>query len=79
MQNALSTVIGGALLIAAFFSNIPTAEGLEVLLTMQKVVHQYHSVNTNFDGTLNGVFNTMFATLDNNICYTYSGMLKQKD
>ncbi len=39
MRNALTTVIGGALLIAAFFSNIPTVEGLQDLLTIQKVIH----------------------------------------
>ncbi len=46
---------------------------------MQRIAHQYHSVTTNFDGTLNGAFHTVFATSDNNDCYTYSGMLKQKE
>ncbi len=79
MRTALSTIIGGALLIAAFFTSIPTIDGLQGLTPMQKLSHRYHSVNANFDGTLNGMFNTVFATSDSNDCYTYSGMLKQDD
>ncbi len=78
MQEALTTVLVSALLIAAFFFNILTAEGLHDLSAMQKVDHWHHSVNTNLSGTLNGTFNTVFATSDNNDCYTYSNMLKKK-
>ncbi len=79
MQNALTTILGGALLIAAFFSHMPIADGLQDLTTMQCITHQYHSVNFNFNSTFNGAFYTVFATSDDNDCYTYSSMLKQDD
>ncbi len=79
MRNALTTILGGTLLIASFFTNVPIADGLQDLSLIQKLAHQYHYVNSNFDGTLNGVFNTVFAISANNDCYTYSSMMKQQD
>ena len=61
------------------FSDIPVAEGLQGLTKSQKLAHRYHTINSNFDGTLNGALESVFATTADNNCYTYSGMLKQTD
>ena len=45
----------------------------------QKASHQYHTINSNVDGTLNGILGTVFASVVDNDSYTYSGMLKQPD
>ncbi len=65
------------MLLFAFFTNIPVADGLCDLSMAQKLAHCYHSMNSNFDGTMNGALGAVFSTTANNDCYTYSNMLKQ--
>ena len=60
-------------------STFPSISGKEGLSVTQRAAHRYHTVNSNVDGTLNGVLGSVFSTITDNDCYTYSGMLKQPD
>ena len=58
---------------------LPTPEGKQGLSVTQRLAHRYHSVNSNVDGTLNGIMQSVFSTVADNDSYTYSGMMKQPD
>ena len=58
---------------------LPPVESKQGLSVTQRLAHRYHSVNSNVDGTLNGIMQSVFSSVADNDAYTYSGMLKQPD
>ena len=58
---------------------LPTVKGKDDLSFTQKEAHRYHTVNSNIDGTINGILGSVFSSVVDNDSYTYSGMLKQPD
>lgn len=76
----VALVMGASVFLAGLTNTVfPPVDGKEGLSTTQRIAHRYHSVNSNVDGTINGVLGSIFATIADNDCYTYSGMLKQPD
>ena len=51
---------------------LPTVEGKDDLSFTQKASHRYHTVNSNVDGTINGILGSVFSSVVGNNSYTYS-------
>ena len=77
----LTALVTGIAVFLAGVSNVvfPTIEGKNDLSFTQKAAHRYHTVNSNVDGTINGILGSVFSSVVDNDSYTYSGMLKQPD
>ena len=56
---------------------LPATEGKNDLSFTQKVVHWYHTIDSNVYGTLNGILGSVFVSVVDNNSYTYIGMLKK--
>jgi len=74
-------LVTGVAVFLAGVSNVvlPNVEGKDGLSFTQKAAHRYHTINSNVDGTMNGVLGSVFSSIADNDSYTYSGMLKQPD
>ena len=76
----MALVTGAAVLFSGVENAVfPTIDGKEGLSVAQKCAHRYHTVNSNVDGTINGVLQSVFSTVVDNDAYTFGGMLKQPD
>ena len=80
-RTKLAALVTGVAVFLRRVSNaiLPPTEGKNNMSFTQKAAHRYHTINSNADGTLNGIFGTVSVYVVDNNSYTYSGMLKQPD
>ena len=80
-KSKLAALVNGVAVFLAGVSNVvlPTIEGKDGLSFTQKAAHRCHTINSNVNGTINGVLGFVCLSIADNGSYTYRGMLKQPD
>jgi hypothetical protein len=80
-KRILSTIAATTMIFFSALSNsaFPVVVDKEGLSVTQRLSHRFQTINANFDGTINGVHNSVFTATADNDCYTYTSMQKQPD